>query len=80
MWLIYVVGVAISHSKRVEMGLKGIEIVNCTVRFTLKLFLQELKCQVTSYSMSEVLTPASSLSKYTLFVFPFQTLNVLRWV
>ena len=25
MWLIYVVGVAISHSKRVEMGLKGIE-------------------------------------------------------
>ena len=50
------------------------EIVFC------QLFLYELKCQVTSYSIQEMLTPASSLSKYTLFVFPFQTLNVLRWV
>ena len=44
------------------------------------LFLQQLKCHVTSYSTPETLVRASSHSKCTLFVLPFDTVIVLRWV
>ena len=54
--------------------------VNRTVRFTLKLFLQWLKCHVISSSKEEMLTRASSRSKYTLSVLLFLIVKVLRWV
>ena len=54
--------------------------VNCRVRFISKLLYYELKCHVTSYSRQKMLTKAFSLSQYTLFVLPFHTVNVLRWV
>ena len=62
-----------------EMGLKGIDMRLSYSEVYIKTIFA-INCHVKIYAMPEMLTRASSLSKYTLFVLPFHRVNVLIWV
>ena len=63
-----------------KVGLKGIDMKLSYSKVYIKTIFAIIELSRDNLCNAEMLTRASSLGQYTLFVLPFHRVNVLRWV